>query len=133
MFATDTRRQMAFMDPASTLILIVDDNQFIRELVQDALSMQGITVLSAETGRAGVGIYKYHRREISLVLLDINMPDTDGFTVLRQLRQIKPDVKVVFSSSDSVPADEMRGVTGYLPKPYSYQELVDIVNDVLAT
>lgn len=112
-------------------VLVIDDEEPVREAVADILATQGITVISAANGQEGVALYNEHKSEIELVLLDLSMPGMSGYNTLVALRQIDPTVCVILSSGyDEVEA--MRQLkdekpTGFLHKPYRLDQLLKTV------
>jgi DNA-binding NtrC family response regulator len=117
---------------AST-VLVIDDEISVREAVKDVLMIIDISVLAAGSGREGITLYEEKMAEIGLILLDLTLPDINGMEVLGQLRQLKPDVKVVLSSGYNS-RDYMSAVdvnTNFLPKPYDIDQLIEKVQSLL--
>jgi two-component system OmpR family response regulator len=111
--------------PASSTILVVDDDPSVRTAVAEYLSSQGYVVLLAEDGLAMRRILDEH--EVSIVLLDVMLPGDDGFAIARQLQQ-RPEIGVIMLSARGNEADRVRGLEmgadDYLPKPASPRELL---------
>lgn len=114
-------------------ILLVEDEEPIRDLVQTALRFTGFTVESAASGPEGLALARngtWH-----LIVLDVNLPGMDGFALCRRLRDGGDDVPVIFLTARDDPADLRAGFTGggddYLTKPFSLEELVLRVEAVL--
>jgi PAS domain S-box-containing protein len=117
-------------------ILVVDDEEIIRNLLQTALSSRGYKVLLAENGAEALNVFSRNAREISLVLLDLVMPVMSGEAVLPHLFIMKPDVRLIVSSGQD-PEECMRNlkdprVSSYLQKPYRIATLLGKVQEVLA-
>jgi PAS domain S-box-containing protein len=115
-------------------ILFVDDEPLICQLSQSILSRVGFKVLLAENGERAVDLYRDHRAEIVLVILDAVMPRLSGRQTLAELNRLNPRVPVLFSSgfaSEVVDLNEMPQVRGFLPKPYRAEQLVNQVNEIL--
>jgi two-component system cell cycle sensor histidine kinase/response regulator CckA len=116
-------------------ILLVDDEEIIRELGIDILEDRGYRVLSASEGREAVRIYRGRFRDIALVILDVMMPGIGGKETYRQLRAINPQVKVLLSSGYSTNGEAgeilKQGVSGFVQKPYREEELAAKVRGVL--
>ena len=116
---------------ATGAVLIVDDEAGVRALCQRSLGRAGYATLVAEDGEDALRVFASERDHIALVLLDLTMPRLDGLSALRKLRQIKPDVPVVlcsgFAEQDATRGFEDERLTGFLSKPYSAAELLDIV------
>jgi PAS domain S-box-containing protein len=108
-------------------VLLVDDEDTIRELGQQMLECIGLEVVTASDGREALSVYERERDAIDLVLLDLTMPHMDGGETLHELRRIDPDVRVVMSSGYSTHEMEARfadrGLLGIIQKPYSLAEL----------
>src|SRR5437660_9448725 len=83
-------------DRASPGVLIVDDQPDVLALLQTVLRHYGFAVFLAPTGQGAVELYRYHRSEITLVLLDVAMPGWDGPRTLRALRAVNPEVVCCF-------------------------------------
>ncbi|MBR1814184.1 MAG: response regulator transcription factor [Lachnospiraceae bacterium] len=107
-------------------ILIADDESRIRKLVKDFLSKEGITALEAENGKEALQILEKNR-EISLVILDVMMPEMDGFEVCRELRK-SSSVPVLMLTAKGEENDELQGfdcgADDYVSKPFSPRILV---------
>jgi len=114
-------------------VLVVDDEPNIRELVQVALKFHGCSVTTAATGkealrRAGAG-------QPDLIVLDVMLPDLDGFEVCRRLRAAGNDVPVIFLTARDTSSDTVTGLAlggdDYVTKPFSVEALVARVRAVL--
>lgn len=110
-----------------TRILIVDDEPNILELLHTALRFIGYEVWAATSGAQALAAAETFRPD--LVVLDVMLPDTDGFEVCRRLRGLLPEVRVVFLTARNQAADAVTGLTvaggdDYVRKPFSLDELV---------
>jgi PAS domain S-box-containing protein len=118
-------------EPIHATLLIIDDEAPVREAVTDILELEGLRVLGAQDGEAGIRLYRTHRAEIDLILLDHSMPGLNGEQTLEQLKQIDPNVKVILSSGyrkeDIASEFADRGFAGFIQKPYSAAALIDAV------
>jgi two-component system alkaline phosphatase synthesis response regulator PhoP len=116
-------------------VLVVDDERSIRFLCRVNLVAAGIDVLEAADGRAAVDLARSERPD--LVLLDVMMPDVDGWTVARELAADEEtrDIPIVFLTARADPADrrlgEELGGVGYVVKPFDPVAIGDVVEDVL--
>jgi two-component system OmpR family response regulator len=114
-------------------ILVVEDEEPIRELVATALRFTGFQVETAATGGEALSLAR--NTHPALVVLDVNLPDLDGFSLCRKLRAGGDDVPVVFLTARDDPADLRAGFTGggddYLTKPFSLEELLLRIEAVL--
>ena len=116
-------------------VLIVDDEASIRIFARRALERAGYRVLDAADGAFAMEQYRDNPGEIGAVLLDLTMPVMDGCQVLRELRAIDPNVRVILSSGFSEHDLAARGAAGdehFLQKPYLVGALLDSVRDVMA-
>jgi DNA-binding response OmpR family regulator len=117
------------MDSSGRGALVIEDDADIRELIVHSLGMQGFSVRSAASGRAGLALLQDHQPD--LVTLDLGLPDLDGVEVCRRIRQ-QSDAYVVMISARTDEIDRLIGLeTGaddYLTKPFSPRELQARVN-----
>jgi DNA-binding response OmpR family regulator len=113
-------------------ILIVDDEQAAREVVRQTLMRAGYAVLEATTGREGVRLWQ--RYQPSLVILDILIPEMNGWQVLAQIRQ-QANTPIVMLTRKSGEDDKVRafelGADDYLSKPFNNRELLVRIQAVL--
>jgi CheY-like chemotaxis protein len=118
-------------------VLIIDDDAVTRAVIQAVLESAGHTVGEADDGRAGLAAYSLNPPD--LVITDILMPGMDGIETIRQLRAINPAVRIIALSGDVrldgpsiLNAAHLLGATEIFEKPFRNDELVKLVNDVLA-
>jgi two-component system, OmpR family, response regulator len=126
--------QQATTDVAErTRVLVVDDESNITDLVATVLRYEGFEVQTAATGRDALSAVRAFRP--ALVVLDIMLPDLDGFEVQRQLADNGGKIPVVFLTAKDGTEDKVRGLTmgadDYVTKPFSLEELVARVRAVL--
>lgn len=115
-----------------TTILLVDDEQMIRDIGQIVLGRAGFSVLTAEDGAEAVEIFAREHATIDLVILDVTMPRMSGRDAFRRLVEIDPDVRVLFSTGySSEDIAELDGSVGLLGKPYRAHELLAAVQTAL--
>jgi two-component system OmpR family response regulator len=114
-------------------LLVVDDEDNLRSMLAAALQHHGFSVTTAENGRVALDLIPKERPD--LVLLDVMMPDLDGFEVCRRLRQEGNRTPVLFLTARDATEDKVRGLTlggdDYLQKPFSLDELVARAEAVL--
>ena len=107
-------------------MLVVDDEENIVFLVESALQLQGYTTAAAADGRSALARVEEFRPD--LVVLDVMLPDVDGFTVLRRMRDAGLQVPVIFLSARDGTDDRVHGLTvggdDYMVKPFAVAELV---------
>jgi two-component system, OmpR family, response regulator len=114
-------------------VLVVDDEPNIRELVQVALKFHGCSVSTAASGRDALRQAEAGRPD--LIVLDVMMPDMDGFEVCRRLRAAGNEVPVIFLTARDTSSDTVTGLAiggdDYVTKPFSVEALVARVRAVL--
>lgn len=117
----------------TTRVLVVDDEPAIRELVQTVLRYEGFDVATAGDGRTA--LTELERFRPDLVVLDVMLPDLDGFGVQQRLVERGHRTPVVFLTARDAVEDRVRGLTlggdDYLTKPFSLDELVARIRAVL--
>lgn len=118
------------------LILVIDDEEPVREAVTDILELEGLQVVSAANGRDGIELYRAQRVDIQLVILDLSMPGISGAETLEALQQINPAIRVILSSgySEEEVNQRIQGQSGvtFIQKPYSFGTLAKTVRQQLA-
>jgi PAS domain S-box-containing protein len=120
---------------ASGKILLADDEETIRNLGRRMLQRAGFEVILAADGREAIDKFVSDKDSISLVILDLTMPHADGETCYREMRQLKPGVRVILSSGyneqDIVNRFAGKGLAGFIQKPYTTEELLDKIREAL--
>ncbi len=115
-------------------ILIIEDEPGVREIVRRLLEVRGYRTLIAVNGSEGLGIYRQHSDKVCLVLTDMRMPGVQGTELIRELRLINPDVRIVAMSGVLGENDQIVEEPGrliFLPKPMTLEELMGAVQRVL--
>ena len=114
-------------------VLVIDDEPNIRELVQVALNFHGCSVTTGATGKDALQLAD--AVDPDLMVLDVLLPDIDGFEVCRRLRSVANDVPVIFLTARDATVDTVTGLTiggdDYITKPFSVEALVARVRAVL--
>jgi two-component system OmpR family response regulator len=114
-------------------VLVIDDEPNIRELVQVALSFHGCSVTTGATGEDALQLAV--AIDPDLIVLDVLLPDIDGFEVCKRLRSVANDVPVIFLTARDATKDTVIGLTiggdDYITKPFSVEALVARVRAVL--
>ena len=114
-------------------ILIVDDEQRIREVIREYAEFNGYEVAEAANGMEAVGLCKLN--DYDLIIMDIMMPKLDGFMACKEIRKIR-DIPVIMLSARGEEYDKLfgfeLGIDDYIVKPFSPKELMARVNAVLA-
>jgi two-component system cell cycle sensor histidine kinase/response regulator CckA len=116
-------------------VLLVEDEESVRQLVRDTLSAKGYRVVEAENGEAGIAAAARHDGSIDLVITDVVMPGMGGRELVRQLLQLRPDAKVLYLSGyteDAILSDgTIEHGAAFLQKPFTLQSLSRKVREVL--
>lgn len=118
-------------------VLVVEDDEMVAEVVRVGLTAQDFSVVHAATPEAGLA--SAAQQVPDLVLLDVSRVETGGWDALEQMRGEAgmADVPIIVMTPRALPADQVRGyslgVTTYLTKPFTVEELLAAVDDALAT
>src|SRR3712207_2955954 len=119
--------------PAEHRILVVDDEPNIVDVVSMALRYQGFEVASAGTGQEALDQVEAFRPH--LMVLDVMLPDMEGFDVAEKLGHRRADVPIIFLTARDATPDKIRGLTSggddYVTKPFSLEELVARIRTIL--
>jgi PAS domain S-box-containing protein len=118
------------------LILVIDDEQLVRQTTRAALRKAGYEVLLAETGEEGLSVFSARRNEIALVILDMSMPGLSGKETMEKLRRVCQTVPVlIFSgfSEELVHSHfEGLGISGFVQKPFTGHQIASVVHELLS-
>jgi len=115
-------------------VLLVEDEEVVRNFAARALKRQGYKVLEAASGVEALEVMEKSRGKIDIVVSDVVMPEMDGPTLLKELRKKNPDIKIIFVSG--YPNDAFKAALGdenfaFLPKPFSLPQLAAKVKEEL--
>lgn len=114
-------------------VLVVDDEQLIRKLVTDFLKREGYSTIEAEDGKQALELFE-NEKDIDLIILDVMLPEYDGWTVCREIRK-KSKVPIIMLTARGEEFDELFGfdigADEYIAKPFSPNILIARVNAVL--
>ena len=128
--------ERAGMDPVRETILLVEDEDFVRQVTAEVLSFGGYQVFGARTAAEAMRVFRQQRAKVQLLLTDVVLPGTNGRELARELRLLDPALKTMFISG--YPDNEVtrHGLEEpgmfYLPKPFSVESLMQKVGQVLA-
>lgn len=116
----------------NSTILIVDDNQEIREIIEILLTGEGFQAVQAKDGMTALELLK--EREFDLIILDIMMPGMNGYQTCLEIRKMS-NAPILFLSARTKDSDKTLGFSSggddYLPKPFSYNELLNRVKALI--
>jgi two-component system, cell cycle sensor histidine kinase and response regulator CckA len=119
------------------LILVVDDEESIRQITKGTLETFNYRVLTASDGTEAVALYAQNRDEIAAVITDMMMPFMDGPAAIRALRKMNPQVKIIAASglgaSDKAAEAASVGVHTFLPKPFTAEKLLKTLAGLLSS
>src|ERR1700745_1439072 len=125
--------EAASLPPGQGELLVVDDEPFLRDAVAASLGFLGFEVTTAENGAGALRLAR--DRPFDLVVLDVMLPDTDGFEVVARLRRDGCQVPVIFLTAKDTQEDKVTGLTlggdDYLTKPFGLEELAARIRTVL--
>src|SRR5262249_30262680 len=120
---------------ADELILVIDDENAIREVARETLSAFGYRVMVAGDGAEAMAVFVAHKDEVKVVITDMMMPYMDGPATIRALRRLDQNVKIISTSGlkaeDKISDAAQLGVKTFLPKPYTAEKLLKTVAAVL--
>jgi PAS domain S-box-containing protein len=131
---TEPRRTSHETISGSGLILIAEDEDLVRAQLRRILTSSGYRVLEAEHGARAVELFKEHRGEIAMVVLDVIMPELDGWQAYLQMKALEPRVKVLFTTgyaASALPEDFAADGARLVSKPYSPSVLLADVRALL--
>jgi two-component system, cell cycle sensor histidine kinase and response regulator CckA len=115
-------------------VLVVEDERLMRRLLERILSSHDTSVLLAADGQEALDIYRDHKGEINVVLLDLGLPKISGWEVFNNLKQENPDVCIVVASGYMEPDVKSKmhdaGVEHFIEKPYRLDQLVETLQGV---
>ena len=127
---------LAPCDGRGRTVLIVDDEEVLRDTVRELVQRLGYTVLAAADGLSAIEIFRQRHREIDAVLLDLSMPHFDGAATFDALHAIDPGPRVIlmsgFSEDEAVQRFRGRNVAAFLQKPFPIQTLLATLASVLS-
>ena len=122
---------MIINKPTKHKLLLIDDDEPSRILIRDILEGANVTILECDCGNEALDLYKKYAWEIDLVLLDIRLPDCNGWELLRQFRQINP--LVIFVAISAISPAELAGrckigeIDACISKPFDIGEFRELI------
>jgi PAS domain S-box-containing protein len=131
----ETRSVVREARGGSETLLLAEDNADIRAVMSGILKMSGYTVIDAVNGRDAVEKFREHKDEITLIILDVVMPEKNGKEAYEEMRTMKHDIKALFMSGYTADVVLDKGVFGkaldYIAKPIAPNELLHKVRNML--
>jgi PAS domain S-box-containing protein len=129
------REEPAPAAPLEGLVLLIDDEEVVREIGSDMLKTLGLKCLTAANGTEGIELFKKNSAEITLVILDIEMPGISGEKVFHILRELRPEIKILIASGygkDYLETEIFKSkISHFIPKPFKTEQLSYQVNKLL--
>ncbi|MBP3766480.1 MAG: response regulator transcription factor [Bacilli bacterium] len=114
-------------------ILVVDDEELIRNVIKEYLNNDGYECIEAKDGMEAIDIVKFNN-DIELIIMDVMMPKLDGFSACREIKKIK-DIPIIVLSARSEEFDKLTGfdlgIDDYLTKPFSPKELIARIKAIM--
>jgi two-component system cell cycle sensor histidine kinase/response regulator CckA len=121
---------------AEPVVLVIDDEDVVREVASLLLESAGFRVVAAASGDEAVAAVAAEGEALDVVLLDVMLPDRDGPSIAAALRELRPGLPIVVSSGydEQTVADRIGTIedAGFIRKPYGASELVDAVSHAIA-
>ncbi|QHG15155.1 PAS domain S-box protein [Nostoc sp. ATCC 53789] len=131
--ATETITKAELPEGNGELILVVDDEDLVKQTNQETLEDYNYKTLVANDGIEAIALYAQYKERISVVLLDMSMPNMDGLTTISILRSLNPNIKIIATSG--LPANEQKaiavGAEKFLSKPYTATDLLTTLSAVI--
>lgn len=117
------------------MILLIDDEEIVRDVGGELLTLLGFPAVTAASGEAALEVLTQGADQVTLVILDMVMPQMSGAEIFAALRRIKPDLKVLLSSGYGLDEQIQRlldaGAAGFIQKPFNMKELSDSIARIL--
>ena len=116
-------------------ILVVDDEDLLRDALSKALRKKGFSVIEASTGTAALDLIRAHNDHIDLMLLDITLPGTSPLEVYEEAKRLRPDVRVIVTSAygkEKSVASLAGKVERFIRKPCGLDQLIALIHEVLS-
>lgn len=121
--------------PADKTILIAEDEEMNFALLNEIFKKRGMKILKATTGNEAVEQFSMHKDEIDIVLMDIKMPEKNGYDATREIKAMRKDVPVIAQTAYAMSGEKElsieAGCDAYLTKPVIIKELIELVSDLL--
>ena len=125
----------AGIQKGSGTVLVVDDEPAILRIAEGMLRHSGYSVITADGGEKGFDVFNSDHDDIDAVILDMSMPETSAADLIHRMKEIDPRVKILLSSGyamdERVKKAMQEGADGFVPKPYSIQQLSEKLGEVL--
>jgi CheY-like chemotaxis protein len=115
-------------------VLLVDDHRYSLIVLRKMIERPGVQTISVENGSEAVQICK-ERADIDLVLMDLKMPVMDGYNAMKEIKLLRPEIKIVAETAYALYGDRDKildaGFDGYIPKPITKESLEEILKQYI--
>jgi hypothetical protein len=130
---TESQTEAELLQGKGELVLIVDDDLAVQRINQSLLESNHYTTLVANDGIDALSLYASHQRSVKVILIDVMMPNMDGVTAVRTLRNINPSVKIIAISGLTSNREPVlaAGADVFLSKPYTLEHLLRTISDLV--
>lgn len=123
-----------FINIQDRYVLVIEDEENLRQIIHEVLDSASYKVILAGTAREGIDLYRIDKQLIEAVILDFNLPDSDGLAVFEELLKINPKVKVILTSgfdvNESINKAIDKGAMDFIRKPFNRQEILSALKKV---
>jgi CheY-like chemotaxis protein len=130
-----SRKENSILEEQKARVLIIDDEELVRSTQAKILREKGLEVLTAADGEEGVAVYQEKSQEIDFVILDLNMPQMDGFETAKALKELDPKISIIVVTGYLHDQDTERlfhlGVHHVLRKPFEQKTLFIVIKEIL--
>ncbi|MDQ6967171.1 MAG: response regulator, partial [Mariprofundaceae bacterium] len=136
-FAPTAPKQLNEIKPHGELILLVDDEQYVRETTAEVLETLGYKVLQAEDGAQAIDVFKKHQHDINIVIMDVVMPNMGGVESAANIRMINANIPVIFvtgyDKEKMLDLGNQASNSALLSKPVQFDDLNNLISEKLAS
>jgi DNA-binding NtrC family response regulator len=133
--AKEKKKGLEAIKGGSETVLLVEDEEILRELVKGPIEEKGYNVITARDGVEAINIFSQHKDRIALVLCDMGLPKLGGWDAFKIMKNLHPEVKVVFAIGYLDPelkAEILKsGAIDFVQKPYDPDEIIKHIRDVI--
>ncbi len=131
----EEKERESFRSQPTGTVLIVDDEDLLRDVLSGTLERAGFRIFTAKDGVEALELFKERGDEIDVVLLDLHMPRLSGKEAFHKLRRIRPDVQIILLSGsaeeDAAEQFENSNLTEFLQKPFLPRDLIEKIRALL--
>lgn len=133
MFSAVKKSSIVFFNMSKTKVFYVEDELFLGKIVKESLESRGFEVVMESDGAKATEVYKKNRPDICV--LDIMLPNKDGFAIADEIRKLDEEVPIIFLTAKTQTEDVVKGFSlggnDYIRKPFSMEELIVRIHNVL--